>query len=506
MRKRWAVGCILGMGLLAASAFAADAVDIGLSTSGARIQGMIVEGPAPNGLTVALIGGIAGGDASVERVRGAARNFEKLGPTQRAFRLLAIPLANPDGTALEFPPTGVAYRENPEANALWRWLGVHAPDLVLIVGEQDFGLANALAQNTVAGVGSIPAQVEPIRRQLLDVEPRTLRRSEAHREMDRRLTRTPRQLADELAEVYGHDFEQPLYIQALALVAQARLGHVYDVKTLVEPYVNGTKNGLERPSSLVLAGHIVFTELARKLKDPRYVAMVRKAADLGFDADGQMKESMPYHDEYSDSVFMGTVIAAQAGALTGERKYFDLAARHVAFMQKLVLRPDGLYRHTPLTEAAWGRGNGFPAIGLALTLSEFPKNHPAFESLLHDFQAHMAALAKYQDRDGLWRNVIDYPGAYGEFTATAMIGFAMLRGVRSGWLPAAQYRAIVDKAWRAVLARVGSEGRVVDACESTTKLKTVEEYLHRAAILGRDPRAGAMALLFATEMAGLNYK
>jgi len=492
------------MGFLSTEGFAAEPVDLGLSTSGARIQGLIVEGPEPNGLTVALIGGIAGNDQSVERVANAARNFEKLGPTQRGFRLLAIPLANPDGTALQFPPTGVAYRENPEANVLWRWLGVRAPDLVLIVGGQDFGLAQALATDTVAGAGRIPAQVEPIRRQLLDVKSGSLRRSEAHREMDRRLMRTPRQFADELAETYGHDFDQPLYIQALALVAQSRLGHVYDVRPLVEPYVNGTKNSLERPSSLVLAGHIVFTELARKLKDPRYVEMVRKVADLGFDANGQMKESMPYHDEYSDSLFMGTVIAAQAGALTGERKYFDLAARHVAFMQKLVLRPDGLYRHTPLTDAAWGRGNGFPAIGLALTLSEFPKSHPDYEHLLHDFQAHMAALAKYQDRDGLWHNVIDYPGAYPEFTATAMIGFSMLRGVRSGWLPSAQYRPIVDKAWRAVLARVGNEGRIVDACESTTKMKTVEEYLHRAAILGPDPRAGAMALLFATEMAGLN--
>jgi len=159
---------------------------------------------------------------------------------------------------------------------------------------------------------------------------------------------------------------------------------------------------------------------------------------------------------------------------------------------------------TRLTDAAWGRGNGFPAIGLALTLSEFPKSHPDYEHLLHDFQAHMAALAKYQDRDGLWHNVIDYPGAYPEFTATAMIGFSMLRGVRSGWLPSAQYRPIVDKAWRAVLARAGSQGSIVDACESTTRQKTVEDYVHRAAIVGRDPRSGAMVLLFAMEMAGLN--
>ncbi len=122
--------------------------------------------------------------------------------------------------------------------------------------------------------------------------------------------------------------------------------------------------------------------------------MVKKVGDLGFEADGRMKESMPYHDGYSDSVFMGTVIAAQAGALTGDRKYFDLAARHVTFMQKQVLRADGLYRHSVQTEAAWGRGNGFPAIGLALTLPEFPKDHPDFPRLVRDFQSHMAVLKR----------------------------------------------------------------------------------------------------------------
>jgi unsaturated rhamnogalacturonyl hydrolase len=232
--------------------------------------------------------------------------------------------------------------------------------------------------------------------------------------------------------------------------------------------------------------------------------MVKKIGDLGFEADGRMKESMPYHDEYSDSVYMGTAIAAQAGALTGDRKYFDLAARHVAFMQKLVLRPDGLYRHSPATEAAWGRGNGFPAIGLALTLAEFPKDHPEFPRLLHSYQAHMAALARYQNRDGLWRNVVDHPGSYAEITSTAMIGFSMLQGVKHGWLPAKEYQPRVDKAWRAVLEHTGAQGHMVDSCESTQKLKTVDEYLHRAALFGTEPRAGAMTMMFATAMAGLD--
>lgn len=473
---------------------------IGLSTQGSGIDGTLVPGAPNANRTLVLIGGLEDPGDSTERVETAVRDFRKRDLSRRPFRLLAVPFANLNGTPLQFPPTGIAYRENVESNVLWRWLGTLAPDLVLIVGTNDFGLAQALSENPVAEVGRIPARVLSPKSDPLRLSASDIAISDAHREMDRRLARTPRELAEELAQYYGHDFDQPLYIQAIALVAQARLGHVEDVRRLVEPYVSGAKDILQRPNSLVLAGHMVFTELARRTGDARYVQMVRRAADLGFEPDGTMKESMPYHDQYSDSVFMGTVVAAQAGGLTGERKYFDLAARHVAFMQNIVLRPDGLYRHQPLTDAAWGRGNAFPAIGLALALSEFPQGHPAYPRLLNDFRSHMTVLARFQTPDGLWRNVVDYPGAYLEFSATAMIGFAMLRGIRSGWLPAAEFQPHVDAAWRAVRARVGPQGHVVDGCESTTKMKSLEEYLHRAAILGPDPRSGAMAMLFATEM------
>jgi rhamnogalacturonyl hydrolase YesR len=205
----------------------------------------------------------------------------------------------------------------------------------------------------------------------------------------------------------------------------------------------------------------------------------------------------------SDSVFMDFSILAKAGKITGEKKYFDMAARHLAFMLKVVQRPDGLFRHSPLTDAAWGRGNGFPSLGFTLALSDFPKDHAEFNRILQGYQRYMATLAKHQDEDGLWRQVVDHPGAYAEFTGTAMIGFAMLRGIRNGWLDAKSFQPIVDKAWRAVLSRVGPDGVFMDVSESTNKQPTFDDYLRRAAILDRDPRAGAMALMFATELAGL---
>ena len=76
-------------------------------------------------------------------------------------------------------------------------------------------------------------------------------------------------------------------------------------------------------------------------------------------------------------------------------------------MQKLVLRKDGLYRHSPLDEAAWGRGNGFPALGLAMCLTNFPDDHPRRAELLKAFQNHMETLTKHQDPTGMWHQVID---------------------------------------------------------------------------------------------------
>ena len=450
--------------------------------------------------TVLIVGGLAGNDESRSAVEQELAAYERLRPRQRGVNVVAIALANPAGVTLEFPPSGVAYREHAESHVLWRWIAAHGPDLVLIAGA-DPGLGAALATQAPLDVGRVPSRTFGPALRLVDLKAADISPSAARLELARRSARTPRQLAEELARVYGRNFDQPTYIPAVAMLARLKLGQVDEVRALVEPYVDGTRDSLARPNSLTMAGHVVFTELARITGDARYAAAVRKVAELGFEPDGTMRESLPYHNEFSDSVFMGTTPAAQAGALTGERKYFDLAARHVAFMQRIDLREDGLYRHQSATDAAWGRGNAFAALGLALSLGEFPADHPGRAQLLASYRAHMAVLLRHQNRDGLWRNVVDVPGAYPEYSATAMIGFSLQRGVESGWFEdAAPYRAAVDRAWRAVNARTGSDGSVIDVCESTARIESLQGYLGRAALVGRDERAGAMAMLFATEL------
>jgi unsaturated rhamnogalacturonyl hydrolase len=484
-------------------AIAAERWTIGLSTSGAPIEAVVSAGRSPSSPTVVLVAGLERPDQSSDAAAREAAAFDKIPQNQRAFRLIAIARANPDAQTMLFPPSGVAYREQIESHVLWRWIGTHAPDLVLAAGP-DPGFVDALAQNVVIDIGRIPARRVDASTRFLQSLTAPIALSSAHQEIDRRLARSPRALAGELAGIYGHQFAAPNYIAAMALISRLRLGEREDVARLLAPFLDGTQDSFARPSQSSLAAHFLFFDYARRTGDERAKALVLRAAASGFTDNGELREFMPLHGGWSDSLFMDVPILAMAGTLTGERRYFDMAARHVAFMQQIVLRPDGLYRHQASANAAWGRGNAFAALGLALTLSDFPKDHADYPRLLASYRAHMAALARFQDENGMWRNVIDRPGAYPEYSATAMIATAMLRGIRNGWIDRETYDPLVQKAWRAILARTGTDGRLVDVCESTgTRGLTDEDYLRRAAILGRDDRGGGMAMFFATELAGL---
>jgi rhamnogalacturonyl hydrolase YesR len=390
---------------------------------------------------------------------------------------------------------------------MWRWIGTHAPDVVVFTGgdSRPDGLAAQLPRTAPAGTGTIPVvRVRAANGGFLKNFLAAWRGgpSPARLEMQRRLSRTPAEVARQLSAKYGHELSEAVYIPAVALIGRLRLGALADVESITAPYFDGRRNSLEKATSSHLSGHLVFGELAKLTGKARYVDLVRAAADLGFDAQGRPKESMPMHNEMSDSLFMGCPILAQAGALAKDAKYFDMCVRHMRFMQKLTLRKDGIYRHSPLDEAAWGRGNGFPALGLALSLAEMPQDHPGRAEMLASFRAHMAALLAHQHATGMWRQVIDFDGSYPELTATCMIAFAMSRGIRSGWLEKDKYSPAVERAWYGVRARVAADGGLIDVCTGTGKQPNLKAYLDRTAILGPDPRGGAMALLLATELMG----
>ena len=477
---------------------------VGLSSNRTVIRAQGVSAGFQSAPTVLYLAGLNGAADSTAQLRSILLAYSQLDAQHRPINLITLPLANPEAEDLSFPPSGSAYSENPVANSLWRWLGVHAPDLVIIAGDDTAGLGTALQRESVAGIGSIPVQKLSTENTSIEYLSglSNLNASAAKREVRRRLNRTPEELAQQLAQSYGYDFSTPAYVPGMSLIGRMRLGYIAEVEQLLQGYLSGEE--IEVSNASVMAGQLVFAEHAERTGNPRSLLLATQAAELAFDEQGKLRQAMPMHNEMSDSVFMATVLLAKVGKLSGEETYFTMAARHVAFMRDLLLREDGLYRHTPLADVAWGRGNAFPALGLALSLSDFPETHPAYASLKDAFLQHIEALRPFQDIDGMWHEVIDYPGSFAELSATAMIGIAIKRGIDRGWLNGETYQVILDKAWNAVLIRSSLSGEFIDVCTSTGKLQSLDAYLDRLAIFARDDRAAGMIMNLANEMAGNN--
>ncbi|MCS7466191.1 glycoside hydrolase family 88 protein [Stieleria sp. ICT_E10.1] len=501
---------------------------------------------------ILLVGGLDGDLASVRLALESMVAFQKDEKLSKRYTVSCVPCARPDALdhepihAQSFPPSGNAYNQpdNDVAHYLWRWIGMHAPDLVIDLrgdGSEAWvypnqpvklleairsngldisdrlakpdSLVAALAQSKPSGTGSIPALQTGSRQAIAWITTAldrvSLPPSQARNEIKRRLARSPLEIAQELSLVYGHQLDSVQYIPALAVIGRMRVGELTDdpqplrdAIKLGAPYLRGEKESMPpKLNGSTLSGHLVFSELARRTGDNRWTSLAKKAADDGFDADGRPKESMPFHNEMSDAVFMGCAILAEVGALTADAKYVEQCVRHLQFMQTLCLRDDGLYRHSPLDEAAWGRGNGFPALGMALSLSAIAEDTQAHRVFLDSYRDHLQALKQHQDPTGAWHQVIDREESYREFTSTCMITFAIVRGLRRGWLAPQEWTPVVEKSWSAIKSRIGSGGQLVDVCTGTGKQKTVRDYYDRTAILGRDDRGGAMALLVATEIA-----
>jgi len=403
-----------------------------------------------------------------------------------------------------FPPEGSAFTpENESAHAIWRWIGLTAPDAVFLPDTPEGrALGAALQKEPPAGVGRVDlflsreADDGSVHTTLLPPRDDTVRL--AKDEMLARLARSPLELLEQMAPHYGVSFDGG-YLDGLALMAKMRAGLPHDA-----PELALAKADSPLPASAGnLSGTLVYAELALRDEEARPWALerLRRVADLAFAEDGTPLPSMPYHGEMSDAVFMSGPLLVLAGALTGEERYFDQAVRHVRFVQAMCLRPDGLYRHSPLHEAAWGRGNGFPALGIAMMLDHFPEEHPERNFLEESLLAHLEALAPYQNTDGLWHQIVDHNDSYAEFTATGMIAYAISRGIRTGRLPEPEWSPRLHLAWNAVKARIDTDGKtIINVCTGTGKQRSLEDYYRRTAIFGRDPRGGGVAMLLAAEM------
>jgi rhamnogalacturonyl hydrolase YesR len=185
-----------------------------------------------------------------------------------------------------------------------------------------------------------------------------------------------------------------------------------------------------------------------------------------------------------DDMYMITAVEVQAYRATGDTKYIDRAALEmVPYLDKLQ-QPNGLFYHAPDVPFYWGRGNGWVAAGMTELLRSLPKDHPRRARILEGYRKMMKSLLEFQGKDGMWRQLIDHPEAWPETSGTGMFTFAMVTGVKNGWLDAKTYGPAARQAWLALIGYIDQHADVTSVCAGTNKLNDLAYYLSRPRMTG----------------------
>jgi rhamnogalacturonyl hydrolase YesR len=223
---------------------------------------------------------------------------------------------------------------------------------------------------------------------------------------------------------------------------------------------------------------IVPLEIGLETKDKRYLDWGKSFADRQWEhpqPDGLSGETRYWVDD----MYMLTILQLEAYRATQDRKYLDRDAQEmVAYLEKLQ-QPNGLFYHAPDVPFFWGRGNGWVAAGMAEMLRDLPMDHPQRPAILKGYRAMMAALLQYQEKDGMWRQLIDQEEAWPESSSSAMFSFAMIAGVKNGWLDADTYGPAARRSWIAVAGYIDQNNDVTSVCEGTGKKNDRQYYLDR---------------------------
>jgi unsaturated rhamnogalacturonyl hydrolase len=200
-----------------------------------------------------------------------------------------------------------------------------------------------------------------------------------------------------------------------------------------------------------------------------------------------------------DDMFMITMAQAQAFRATGDRKYIDRAAKEMVFYLDELQQPNGLFFHAPDVPIFWGRGDGWMAAGMSELLRALPEDNPDRRRIMEGYRKMMAGLVEHQAEDGMWRQIIDKPDSWPESSSTGMFTFAMITGVKEGWLDAKTYGPAARKAWLALTTYINENADVREVCQGTNKKNDVQYYMDRERIVG-DMHGQAPVLWCATAL------
>ncbi len=262
----------------------------------------------------------------------------------------------------------------------------------------------------------------------------------------------------------------------------AQLAEYYRGKTGTEVQKSSPVASLLHPHALDDAGALCMT-MIKVLKEENK-KQLRPVIDNFIDfilhkeyrlPDGTFARNRPLKNTvWLDDMFMSVPAIAYRGKLTGERKYYDEAARQVKqFSQRMFDHQKNIFIHGWLEESAvqpkyhWGRANGWAIMAITELLSLLPEDHKDRADIMELYRKHVQGLAALQSGKGFWHQLLDKSDTYLETSATAIFTYSITRGINEGWLDYEAFGPMVLLAWEALSTQITPEGRVTGTCVGT---------------------------------------
>jgi rhamnogalacturonyl hydrolase YesR len=183
-------------------------------------------------------------------------------------------------------------------------------------------------------------------------------------------------------------------------------------------------------------------------------------------ADGITKDAR----YWADDMFMITGLQVYAYRATKDSKYLTHAATAMKAYLTTLQQADGNFWHTKQSKAYWGRANGWIAAGMTELLLDLPAGADR-TTILAGYKKQMDGLLPLQvatgNDAGMWRQVLDVATSNPESSCTAMFTFALVTGIKNGWLTDAKYITAARNGWLALGAKTNGSGVLDKVCPGT---------------------------------------
>ena len=235
-------------------------------------------------------------------------------------------------------------------------------------------------------------------------------------------------------------------------------------------------------------------ELMKEDDNPRYKQYIENGTEritYGQDRlfDNTLVRTFPHEMTlWADDLYMSVPFLSRLAVYTGKNKYFDDAINQVLNFDKYLWNEqNGLYFHCYYSDteengvAHWGRSNGWLVLSQLHLLERLPDGYQGKEKVRKNLEKQLIGLSRFQDQDGLWRQLLDKNDSYQETSASAMFVQGFAKAIREGWIDK-RFASVALRGWEGLRkSMINEDGQVKDICVGTGISDDLIFYYNRAA-------------------------